>query len=610
MTAPANELARIPVLLAQRTGCIRVTVGTGSCGIAAGALDALRVLREGLSDAIDARAVDLVEVGCRGLCYAEPLVEVAWPDGRAVAFANVDVSRAARIARGVREDEIDLAPIESDALAGQTRRVMAGAGAIDPRSIDEYRALGEYAALERALAMPPDDIIGLIEASGLRGRGGAGFPTGAKWRAVASAVDAAQTAGDAFSYLVMNGDEGDPGAYMNRGLLESDPHKVLEGAIIAAYAVRARRAYLFVRAEYPIACRTLRRAIEDAYEAGLLGESILGSGFSLDVAVVRGAGAYLTGEETALIRVLEDGSCLPRKRPPYPAEQGLWGKPTCVNNVETLANVPGIVEQGAQAFREVGTEACPGTKVLSVVGAVDRGGLVEVPLGMPLRAVVDMAGGAEGAKGVQVGGPSGGVLPLGAGADENVGVDYESLSASGAIMGSGGFVVIGADQCMVDIALYFLRFSQREACGRCRGAAEGIERCIGILEGLTHGAGTSADIDALRTEAAAIAGHALCGLCKSAANVVLSALRSFADEFEAHVHGRCPGLTCRDLVSYEIDQTRCQGERCCLLTCPGNAVKGRFGTPGRIVTRLCQKCGMCAVSCPYGAVRKVTPPAT
>lgn len=606
MTTHANSIA---AALAKRADRIRITVGTGSCGIAAGALAVLEALRADLADEIAAGDVNVVEVGCRGLCYAEPLVEVAWPNGEAASFSNVDAPRAARIAEGVRAGAIDLDPFVEE-TAGQTHRVMDLAGSIGPRSIDEYRAVGGYAALKRALAMAPDDVIEAIGESGLRGRGGAGFPTGAKWRAVADAVESARESGDAnaFSYFVMNGDEGDPGAYMNRSLLESDPHKVLEGLVIAAYAVRARRAYLFVRAEYPVACRTMQRAIEQAYEAGILGESVLGSGFSLDAAVVRGAGAYLTGEETALLRVLEDGACLPRRRPPYPAKAGLWGKPTCVNNVETLANVPFIVENGAEAFRSVGTPSCPGTKVFSVVGAVERGGLVEVPLGTPLRAVVDAAGGAEGAKAVQIGGPSGGILPLNDAASESTPVDYESLSASGAIMGSGGFVVIGPDQCMVDIALYFMRFSQQEACGRCRAAAEGIARCVDILDGLTHGEGAQESIDELRREAGAIAGHALCGLCKSAANVVLSALRCFPDEFAAHAQGRCPGLTCRDLISYEIDQTRCQGERCCLLTCPGNAVKGRFGTPGRIVARLCQKCGMCAVSCPYGAVRKVTPP--
>ena len=476
---------------------------------------------------------------------------------------------------------------------------------IDPASIDEYRAVGGYRALERALAMSPDDVIGMVDAAGLRGRGGAGYPTGAKWRACADAVEARRAqGGEAYSYLVMNGDEGDPGAYMNCGLLESDPHKVVEGLVIAAYAVRARAAYLFIRAEYPLACATMKHAIEQAREAGFVGEDILGSGYSLEASVVRGAVAYLSGEETALIRVLEDGACLPRKRPPYPAQEGLWSMPTCVNNVETLANVPFIVVSGPDGFRRVGTPSCPGTKVFSVVGDVARGGLVEVPLGTTMQTLAALAGASVEAKAVQIGGPSGGILPL---VGDDTPVDYESLAALGAIMGSGGFVVIGREQCMVDIALYFMRFSRDSACGRCKGSVASIVRCIEILDALTRGIGSAAYIDELRDVAESIQRKALCGLCKSAGNVVLSALRGFLNEFEAHTLGMCPGLTCRDLISYEIDRSRCQGERCCLLTCPGNAIKGRFGTPGRILGRLCQKCGMCAISCPYGAVRKVTP---
>lgn len=645
--------SNIPALLAARRGRVRVTVGTGSCGIAAGAKKTLAVLRDELAALVAAGSVDVIEVGCAGRCFAEPLVEVTWPDGAHAAYGAVESSQAGAIAQGIVHaiavndtgkaalERIDCMPLNEGEPAVQVRRIMDNAGAIDPRSIDEYRIVGGYAALNRALAMKPTEIIELVEASGLRGRGGAGYSTGAKWRAAAEATARIREADPAApSYLIMNGDEGDPGAYMNRSLLESDPHKVLEGLIIAAYAVGAHRAYLFIRAEYPLACDIMRRAIDDAYAEGLLGESVANSGFALDAAVIRGAGAYLNGEETALIRVLEDGLCLPRRRPPYPAESGLWGAPTCVNNVETLANVPFIVSGGVQSFRKLGTPECPGTKLFSVVGAVERCGIVEVPLGTPLADVVKAAGGAPDAKAVQIGGPSGGILPLRpqpegmtkeqttatveanaansrAGATlpssspvDKIAIDYESLALWGAIMGSGGFVVIGRNQCMVDIALYFMRFSQTEACGRCHAAAKDIARCVEILDALTHGTASNDDVAELASTCDSVAGHALCGLCKSAANVVRTALRYFPDEFEAHTHGMCPGLTCRDLISYEIDTTRCQGERCCLLTCPGNAIKGRFGTPGRIVARLCQKCGMCAISCPYGAVRKVTPPST
>ncbi|WP_165056560.1 MULTISPECIES: NADH-ubiquinone oxidoreductase-F iron-sulfur binding region domain-containing protein [unclassified Adlercreutzia] len=655
-------MADASAALAAQAGRVRVTVGLGSCGIAAGAKDVYAALRQELADA----DVDVVGVGCMGLCYAEPLVGVSRPGAGSRYFGNVDARQAVEIARLARgcSDGAPGAPDIPGALAGeldmqealesQVRLVMGESGCIDPRSLEEYRALGGYEALEKALSSSPEEVIALVEASGLRGRGGAGFPTGAKWRQCAQAVEALKAAGgnaddaggagsaddaggagsadnnagnadgagsadsadgagnadgadgadNAFSLVVMNGDEGDPGAYMNRSLLESNPHRVLEGVIIAAYAVRARRAYLFVRAEYPLACRTLEEAVAQLYAAGVLGERVLGSGFSLDVRVVRGAGAYLNGEETALLRVLEDGVCRPRKRPPYPAEKGLKGRPTCVNNVETLASVPLVVARGAQAYRSVGTSACPGTKLFSVVGDVERCGLAEVPLGTSVGALARGIGRAGEFKAVQIGGPSGGLLPASL---ADAPIDYESLVELGAIMGSGGFVVIGHDQCVVDMALYFMRFSRDEACGQCCSCLAHAGRCIEILEALTQGSACESQVEELRAAAQAIARSALCGLCGSAANVVLSALRYFPEEFAAHVRGACPGLVCRDLVSYEIDQVRCQGERCCLLTCPGNAIKGRFGKPGNIVGRLCQRCGMCVVSCPYGAVRKVTP---
>ncbi len=602
--APAGQgVADASAALAAQTGRVRVTVGLGSCGTAAGAKDVFAALRQELAGA----DVDVAGVGCMGLCHAEPLVGVSRPNEGSRYFGNVEVRQAAEIARFARgcgdvpAGELDM----QEAFEGQVRLVMAESGCVDPHSLEEFCALGGYEALKKALSSSPDDVIDLVEASGLRGRGGAGYPTGEKWRQCAQAVEALKAAGDdAFSFVVMNADEGDPGAYMNRSLLESNPHRVLEGVVIAAYAVRARRAYLFVRSEYPLACRTLEGAVEQLYAAGGLGRHVFGSDFSLDVRVVRGAGAYLNGEETALLRVLEDGVCRPRKRPPYPAEKGLKGRPTCVNNVETLANVPFVVARGAQAYRRVGTPTCPGTKLFSVVGDVERCGLVEVPLGTSIGALAGKIGRAKTFKAVQIGGPSGGLLPASL---ADAPIDYESLVELGAIMGSGGFVVVGHDQCVVDMALYFMRFSRDEACGQCRACLARSDRCIEILEALTQGSAGESQVEELREAAQAIAKSALCGLCKSSANVVLSALRYFPEEFAAHVRGECPGLVCRDLVSYEIDQVRCQGERCCLLTCPGNAIKGRFGKPGNIVGRLCQRCGMCAVSCPYGAVRKVTP---
>lgn len=584
----------------------RVTVGLGTCGLAAGAREVHEALQCELAGS--GADVSLGAVGCRGLCFAEPLVEARFPDGSSALLGRMDAAKAKELAALVAAgagsadelpESLASCAIEEDVLDAQERRVLSNCGVIEPASLAQYVARGGYAALERALAMEPADVVDLVVEANLRGRGGAGFPTGLKWRAC--------TENDADErFFIVNADEGDPGAYMDRGLLESDPHRVLEGLVIGCYATGVHQAYFFIRAEYPLAVRTVQRALDDARAAGLLGRDILGSGFDLKVGVVRGAGAFLCGESTAMVNVLENGECTTRHKPPHLTERGLWGKPTCINNVETLANVPLIVQNGAAWFKEAGTAASPGTKVFSVTGAVARGGLVEVPLGTGLDTIVHDIARADDPKAVQIGGPSGAILPASL---HDLEVSFEGLEGVNGMMGSGGFVVISNDQCVVDAASYLVHFSARQSCRKCRPCRDGLDESAAIYERIAAGEGTPDDLERLREIAERNCSSRLCGLGRTSLSPVLSSLHYFRDEYEAHLNGCCPGLTCTALVSYVIDETKCQGERCCLLTCPGNAVKGRFGKPGHIVARLCQKCGMCMVSCPYGAVRKVSPPA-
>ena len=580
----------------------RIAVGMGTCGLAAGARDTFATLRA----ALDERASDiqLVGVGCRGLCYAEPLVEIDLPDGAHRTFGNVDADTARELARACAEgglgslsDAARSHELVEAADAAQERRVLANCGVIDPTSLAEYVARDGYAALEQALSRTPDEVIDEVTEANVRGRGGAGFPAGKKWRAC--------TENDSeIRYFIVNGDEGDPGAYMDRGLLESDPHRVLEGLIIGCYATGVHQAYFFIRAEYPLAVKAVKAAIAQAYEVGLLGDDVMGSGFSLEVGVVRGAGAFLCGESTAMVNVLENKECTTRPKPPHLTEKGLWGAPTCINNVETLANVPLVIAHGAQWFRSVGTPESPGTKIFSITGSVERGGLVEVPLGTPLSTIVNDIARAKNPKAVQIGGPSGAILPT---ALADLEISYEGLAGVNGMMGSGGFVVIGTEQCVVDTASYLVHFSAKQSCRKCKPCRDGLDECAEIFERITAGEGTPEDLARLEEVATRNCSSKLCGLGRTALSPVLSSLHYFRDEYEAHLQKCCPGLVCKDLVSYEIDQTKCQGERCCLLTCPGNAVKGKFGKPGHIVARLCQRCGMCSIACPYGAVRKVSP---
>jgi NADH:ubiquinone oxidoreductase subunit F (NADH-binding)/NAD-dependent dihydropyrimidine dehydrogenase PreA subunit len=492
-------------------------------------------------------------------------------------------------------------------FAPQTRWVLANCGIVDPASIEEYLARGGYAALSRALrTMTPAEVCREVELAGLRGRGGGGFPTGTKW------TIAHKQAADR-KYMICNADEGDPGAFMDRAVMEGDPHRVLEGLALAAYAIGASRAYIYTRAEYPLAIARMTAAIAEARTFGLLGPNLLDSGFSLDIVVKQGAGAFVCGEETALIHSIEGRRGMPRPRPPFPAVSGLFGKPTVINNVETLANVPGIVERGAAWFAAVGTATSKGTKVFALSGNVARTGLVEVAMGTPLRQIVfDIGGGIPGDrayKAVQIGGPSGGCIPT---SQLDIAIDYESLKSAGAMMGSGGLVVMDDGNCMVDVAKFFMDFIQKESCGKCIPCREGTRRMLEILESLTRSRRQEQQFEALERFrsvmnlehlARVIQDTSLCGLGQSAPNPVLSTLRWFRDEYEAHVFDRrCASMACRELLAYEIDAARCKGCGLCLKQCPSDAIVGTPKSPHHIIPERCVACGACVDTCNLNAV--------
>jgi NADH:ubiquinone oxidoreductase subunit F (NADH-binding) len=603
-----------------------VFVGTGTCGMGAGAGKTLKVIGSWLdSSGIEA---DVVEVGCVGLCACEPIVDIQLPRMQRVSWGGVTEDRVPALLSAVLRD----GGIPRDGLLGQygaedlddwegvpglsehpffgpqTRWVLANCGRISPGSIDEYIASGGYRALCRCLrTMVPEEVCGEVEDSGLRGRGGGGFPTGRKWRFALEAPSDQK-------YLVCNADEGDPGAFMDRAVIEGDPHRLLEGMALAAYAIGAGRAYVYIRAEYPLAISRLRHALEEAREYGLLGHNVLDSGFDLDIQVKMGAGAFVCGEETALIHSVEGRRGMPRPRPPYPATEGLFGKPTVINNVETLANVPGILDRGADWFSSVGTEGSRGTKVFALSGKVERTGLIEVAMGTTIREIVmEMGGGVPGGrelKAVQIGGPSGGCIPA---QHLDLEVDYESLSEFGAMMGSGGLVVMDEDTCMVDVAKFFMDFIQRESCGKCIPCREGTKRMLETLEAITRGRrGEPADttalerfrgVTAMEKLGDVIRSTSLCGLGQTAPNPVLSTLRWFRDEYEAHVfERRCPAGVCRDLLEYSIDPDRCRGCTLCAGKCPTEAIMGAPKSPHYIIPDKCIGCGSCAEVCPFDAV--------
>jgi len=578
-----------------------VRVGTASCGIAAGGLAAYNRFAELLKP--DPNRVILKQTGCVGMCFREPLVEIVEDDHRRTLYGEVTSDRVDRIVeehlrggRLIQEWVVE----EKEFLAKQKRIVLRNCGEIDPFSLEAYQARDGYRALEKVLAsLTPEQVIECIAESGLRGRGGAGFPTGTKWRL-------ARAAPDPHKYVICNADEGDPGAFMDRSVLEGDPHSVLEGMAIAGYALGADQGYIYARAEYPQAVHRLRHAIARAEEKNLLGRNIFGRGFHFSIRLKEGAGAFVCGEETALIASIEGKRGMPRVRPPFPVEAGLWGHPTCINNVETLANVPWIILNGAPAFAAFGTERSKGTKVFALAGKVKRGGLVEVPMGITLNEVIYGIGGGTVSggpfKAVQMGGPSGGCIPASLG---DTPIDYENITATGAIMGSGGMVVMDQSTCMVDVARFFLNFTQNESCGKCTFCRIGTKRMLEILERICIGQGEEKDLKILAELGEQIKSSSLCGLGQTAPNPVLTTLRYFYHEYEAHIkEKKCPAKACLALVELYINPELCSGCGLCLKACDSGAISGEKKKPHQIEPSTCVKCGKCITVCRLGAVEK------
>lgn len=582
---------------------MKIRIGLGSCGIAAGG----RKVREALTECIASNGmqVEITSTGCIGMCFYEPLMDVIDNEGRVFTYVNVNPEKAREI---VEQHIVKGTPVEKyiastsekpfPQLDKQVRVVLQNCGIINPEKIEDYLANDGYKALKKCVGeMTPDEVIEEIKKSGLRGRGGAGFPTWFKW-------DAARKAKGTEKYVVCNADEGDPGAFMDRSVLEGDPHELLEGMIIAGYAIGAGYGYIYCRAEYPLAIERLEGAIAQAHEANYLGKDILGSGFSFDIKIKKGAGAFVCGEETALIASLEGERGMPRLKPPFPAQSGYFGKPTNINNVETYANVPWIIRKGGAAFAAYGTEKSNGTKVFALAGKVKNGGLVEVPMGMPLKDVIYGIGGGikqdKDFKAVQMGGPSGGCIPK---ALIDTPVDYESITKTGAIMGSGGMVVMDESTCMVDMARFFLDFTCKESCGKCIYCRIGTKRMLEILERIVQGEGKMEDIDELEQLCTSIKDGSLCGLGQTAPNPVLTTLRYFKDEYIAHIRDKkCPAKQCKSLISYSILEDKCTGCTACARKCPTNAIAGEVKKVHRIDQEKCIKCGNCAITCKFGAI--------
>ena len=586
----------------------RIIVGMGTCGLAAGAGEVWeRVAREAEEMGLP---VELSRTGCIGMCEQEVLLDVAMPGKPRVTYGHVTPEMVQRILAehvlggvpvqewviGTIQDEANLYP-ELRFFSRQRRIVLRNCGLIDPERLEDYLGRGGYTALAKALSLPPERVIEEVKVSGLRGRGGAGFSTGLKW-------GFARAAQGTKKYLICNADEGDPGAFMDRSVLEGDPHSVLEGMVIAAHAIGSDEGYIYVRAEYPLAIRRLRTAIAQAEEKGYLGENILGTALSFRIHLKEGAGAFVCGEETALIASIEGERGMPRSRPPFPANKGLWGCPTNNNNVETYANVSWIINQGGVAFAAFGTEKSKGSKVFALTGKIANTGLVEVEMGTSLREIIFGLGGGivEGKnfKAVQIGGPSGGCLPASL---LDTPVDYESLVAAGAMMGSGGMVVLDEDTCMVDFAKFFASFLQKESCGKCVPCREGTVRMLEILQRITAGKGEEADLERMEHLAEVMRGASLCALGQTAPNPVLSTMRYFADEYRAHVvEKRCPADVCTELRFYRVIADKCPGCTKCLKVCPAEAITGRAKVVHKIDPLKCTRCGECEAVCPFAAI--------
>ncbi len=582
---------------------MKLRIGLGSCGIAAGG----KKVREALLNCLKEKDmnIEITSTGCIGMCFYEPIVDVIDDEGEVYTYVNVTPEKAEEI---VEQHIKNGVPVEKyiqstgkkpfKQLEKQVRVVLQNCGIINPEKIEDYLEKGGYKALEKCLKeMTPDQVIEEIKKSGLRGRGGAGFPTWFKW-------DAARKAKGNEKYVVCNADEGDPGAFMDRSVLEGDPHGLLEGMIIAGYAIGANHGFIYCRAEYPLAIERLEGAIAQAHEANFLGGNIMGSGFSFDIKIKKGAGAFVCGEETALIASLEGERGMPRLKPPFPAQSGYFGKPTNINNVETYANVPWIIRNGGAAFAAYGTEKSNGTKVFALAGKIKNGGLVEVPMGMPIREVIYEIGGGikndRDFKAVQMGGPSGGCIPKSL---IDTPVDYESITRTGAIMGSGGMVVMDEATCMVDMARFFLNFTCDESCGKCIYCRIGTKRMLEILERITKGEGRMEDMDELEQLCISIKDGSLCGLGQTAPNPVLTTLRYFKDEYIAHIRDKkCPAKQCKSLITYSILKDKCTGCTACARKCPTEAITGERKQPHSIEQEKCIKCGNCAITCKFGAI--------
>ncbi len=579
---------------------MRIVIGEGSCGIAAGASK----VHNALAAVLEGSSVSIGIAGCIGMCFLEPIVDIY--DGKLLLKRLVRVKEqdAVKIGEALKNNDIDalsayeISEEDSIFLKKQKRIALRRCGLIDPESINAYIDDGGYTALKKVISsMTPEEVIEEIKVSGLAGRGGAGFPTWFKW-------NAARKSEGTEKYLICNADEGDPGAFMDRAVIESDPHALIEGMLIGAYAIGASHAFVYVRAEYPLAIIRLQKAIDEATAMGLLGDNILGTEFSCRLKIKAGAGAFVCGEETALIESLEGKRGMPRLKPPFPAEKGYENKPSNINNVETFANVSWIIENGGEAFAAMGTQNSKGTKVFALTGKIKRGGLVEIPMGLTLREVIfDIGGGIRDDrkfKAVQLGGPSGGCIPE---ALLDTVIDYKALSETGAIMGSGGMVVMDEGTCMVNMARFFLDFTTKESCGKCVHCRIGTKRMFEILTRITEGKGKQGDIELLEELCEGIRSGALCGLGQTAPNPVLTTIKYFRNEYEAHINEKkCPAGECSALRSFEINPEKCKGCTLCSKKCPVGAISGKLKEAHTINSDICIKCGQCKDVCRFGAV--------